>query len=110
MYFSCQVQSRQFLVTAVLVLVLTYRNGRWRSVWSLHWSAGDATAALTGKYELDVHYYEDGNVQLKAKHESTKDVDIKDPAATAKAIIAIISKAEGAYQVCTILLMYIMIS
>lgn len=75
------------------------RNGRWRSVWTIAFASGDSSATLSGKFDLDVHYYEDGNVQLKAKQEKTQDIKIEDAAATAKTIIAAITKLEGAYQV-----------
>lgn len=75
-------------------------NGRWRSVWTLKFKDGDASAKLRGSCEVTVHYYEDGNVQLKTKQEKVEDVSVKDDAATAKAIAAAIAKAESAYQVC----------
>ena len=38
-----------------------HRAGRWREVW--HYSK---TGSLDGKLSAQVHYYEDGNVQLHA--------------------------------------------
>lgn len=38
--------------------LFVYRNGRWRSLWTLQ------RGTLTGWSKVKVHYYEDGNVQL----------------------------------------------
>lgn len=38
------------------------RNGRWRSTWTV--SLGGGSVELKGVLKVQVHYYEDGNVQL----------------------------------------------
>jgi hypothetical protein len=43
------------------------RNGRWRSEWSYK----PATGTLHGLTRAQVHYYEDGNVQLNTDRECT---------------------------------------
>ena len=40
-------------------------NGRWRSVWECTFS-GNGSITLKGNLKLQVHYYEDGNVQLNS--------------------------------------------
>jgi len=46
-------------------------TGSWRSVWNASYQpgqkAGDVT--LKGSVHINVHFYEDGNVQLNASHE-----------------------------------------
>uniref|UniRef100_A0A914XB01 F-actin-capping protein subunit alpha n=1 Tax=Plectus sambesii TaxID=2011161 RepID=A0A914XB01_9BILA len=73
-------------------------NGRWRSQWAVVLT--EKQAELKGTIKVQVHYYEDGNVQLV----STKDIDRKitvsaQPENTAKDIIRTIEEEESAYQV-----------
>jgi hypothetical protein len=45
------------------------RNGRWRSTWVVNPESGK----LKGTIKVNVHYYEDGNVQL----DSNKDIEVE---------------------------------
>jgi len=44
-----------------------YWAGRWQSEWTLEVPAGGSIGTLTGKVSCNVHYFEDGNVQLDDK-------------------------------------------
>jgi len=49
-------------ISSALFSGANYYNGRWRSVWTVQIAGGKAN--LEGTIRLQVHYYEDGNVQL----------------------------------------------
>ncbi|KAJ3041058.1 F-actin-capping protein [Rhizophlyctis rosea] len=67
-------------------------NGRWRSIWKVTSGSGE----VKGTVRLNVHYYEDGNVQLNAN----KDIILTVPSSqdNATAIFKQIAKAEGEFQ------------
>ncbi|GAB0088536.1 F-actin-capping protein subunit alpha [Sergentomyia squamirostris] len=77
-----------------------YCNGRWRSQWTVTFSPGTGSAAaeLKGILKVQVHYYEDGNVQLVSSKECRESVIATNPAATAKEICRLIEEAENDYQ------------
>lgn len=73
-------------------------NGRWRSVWTVPVSKG-GNVTISGRIRLQVHYYEDGNVQLHT--DTTKKVAVAmaaDPAASAQAIVKAIVKVEQTFH------------
>ncbi|XP_055342812.1 F-actin-capping protein subunit alpha-like [Paramacrobiotus metropolitanus] len=76
-----------------------YWNGRWRSQWSLTFSPGsDSSVELRGIIKVQVHYYEDGNVQLVSSKEIKDEVTITNETETAKNVCQIVLDAENDYQ------------
>lgn len=80
-------------------------NGRWRSVWAITFpassgssSGGGGSAELKGSLKLQVHYYEDGNVQLVSSKDFREMIQITNEANTAKEIIRVIEESEHDYQ------------
>ncbi|RKP23169.1 F-actin-capping protein subunit alpha, partial [Syncephalis pseudoplumigaleata] len=70
-------------------------NGRWRSVWTWHRD----TNVFRGTITTNVHYYEDGNVQLassKSIEESVASTSTPDTAA--EHIVKRVAHAEDEYQ------------
>jgi len=63
-------------------------NGRWRSQWTISGSN------LKGLLRAQVHYFEDGNVQLQTE----KTVDATAPATNPAEVIKQVKKAEMEYQ------------
>ncbi|KAK1370708.1 F-actin-capping protein subunit alpha [Heracleum sosnowskyi] len=44
-------------------------NGSWRSIWTIEFKDDLQVVEVTGKVQVGAHYFEEGNVQLDAKHE-----------------------------------------
>lgn len=54
-------------VSALVSELNNYWAGAWRAEWSLEVPMGGSMGVLTGKLVVQVHYFEDGNVQLDDK-------------------------------------------
>lgn len=67
-----------------------YWNGRWRSTYHL----SPSSSTLTGTVQVDVHYYEDGNVRMSTK----KKMELDCGDGGAESVVRAISKAENAFQ------------
>ncbi|KAJ8975206.1 hypothetical protein NQ317_000204 [Molorchus minor] len=72
-------------------------NGRWRSQWSITFNGG-STADIRGVLKVQVHYYEEGNVQLVSTKEIKESVAVSSEAQTGKDIVQVIETAENLYQ------------
>ncbi|TKR71780.1 hypothetical protein L596_019322 [Steinernema carpocapsae] len=75
-------------------------NGLWRSQWTLPAIDGKSgTQEFHGIVKTQVHYYEEGNVQLISNKEMTIKVNVSsDVEKTAKDIFAAITEQESIYQ------------
>jgi F-actin-capping protein subunit alpha len=71
-------------------------NGRWRSVWTCVVSGNKAN--LSGNLKINVHYYEDGNVQLNTEATKTVAVTGNDPNSLAAAALQAIKKIESEFH------------
>jgi len=76
----------------------SFWNGRWRSVWTVVFKPG-SQAKLEGNIKINVHYYEDGNVQLVTNFTKKATLNTpNDPKALAEALLKQITKLEQDYQ------------
>jgi len=66
--------------------VSNYWTGGWQSEWTVKLGKKGSNK-LEGRIRLNVHYYEDGNVQLNSTFNETGEVEVSDPASTATALI-----------------------
>ncbi|CAH3028010.1 unnamed protein product [Porites evermanni] len=87
---------------AILLLTLAilsiFRNGRWRSEWSVSFQPSGGNVEVTGILKVQVHYYEDGNVQLVTTKEVKEDLKVTSEHGTAKHFLQIVDNAETDYQ------------
>ena len=67
------------------------RNGRFRAIYQVPVSE---STTVSGKINVDVHYYEDGNVALN----TNKPIKISVPSLSAESIMSRIAAAERDYQ------------
>ncbi|KAH6572289.1 hypothetical protein BASA50_001364 [Batrachochytrium salamandrivorans] len=73
----------------------SFWSGRWRSQWTIH----PSSSLLTGFAKVQVHYYEDGNVQHNSVKEYSFTINTSDdPATLAATVVKHISKTEAEYQ------------
>jgi len=71
-------------------------NGRWRSVWTIRDDGGQVE--VTGILKVQVHYYEDGNVQLVSSKEIKETITKSSDEQLAKDLVAKMEKSETDYQ------------
>jgi len=74
-------------------------NGRWRAVWTCKLAPGGGNIDISGRLRVNVHYYEDGNVQLTTDTpKSFSASGGNDPKSCADAAAKAIEKSETDYH------------
>lgn len=85
------------VITAKNLNLRNFWSGGWRSVYSVN-VAKSGTKDLKGIIKLNVHYFEDGNVQLTTELKRTASVKVSSPEDTGAAIADAIDKVETDFQ------------
>ncbi|XP_064121342.1 F-actin-capping protein subunit alpha isoform X1 [Macrobrachium rosenbergii] len=73
-----------------------YWNGRWRSTWTV--TLGGGSVELKGVLKVQVHYYEDGNVQLVTSKDVKGNLTVSGEEETARELVEFMESAESEYQ------------
>jgi capping protein alpha len=73
-------------------------NGRWRSVWTCKFSPSGGNVDISGVLKVNVHYYEDGNVQLNTETPIKTNASGSDARSLADAAVKAIDKAESNFH------------
>lgn len=71
-------------------------NGRWRSVWTVRQDGGQAQ--VNGILKVQVHYYEDGNVQLVSSKEIKETISKSSDEQLAGDLVSLMEQSETEYQ------------
>ncbi|XAR52636.1 hypothetical protein NMG60_11020803 [Bertholletia excelsa] len=72
-------------------------NGSWRSIWNIEFKDELQLVELRGRLQVGAHYFEEGNVQLDAKHECKDSTLFQSPDESAIALTNIIRHHETEY-------------
>jgi capping protein alpha len=77
-----------------------YYNGRWRSVWTCTFAPNSTSIGISGEMKVNVHYYEDGNVQMTSENRKHFNLTVSSstPAVIAEEVVATIASQEADYQ------------
>lgn len=71
-------------------------NGRWRSVWTIQLESGQAE--VSGLLKVQVHYYEDGNIQLVSSKEIKEGVTFSSEDQLASELVTLMENSDSEYQ------------
>ncbi|XP_048139750.1 F-actin-capping protein subunit alpha isoform X2 [Rhodamnia argentea] len=72
-------------------------TGSWRSVWNIEFNDDMQVLEIRGQMQVGAHYFEEGNVQLDAKHECKDSTILQSPEDSAISIASIIRHHETEY-------------
>merc|ERR1712080_673186 len=71
-------------------------NGRWRSQWTVN--INGSKAEVLGVLKVQVHYYEEGNVQLVSSKEVKEAINLGNEEEAARELVHLMEESETEYQ------------
>ncbi|XP_015088723.1 F-actin-capping protein subunit alpha-like isoform X3 [Solanum pennellii] len=72
-------------------------NGSWRSIWNIEFKDDIQSVEVRGEMQVGAHYFEEGNVQLDAKHKCKDTTLIQSPDDSAISLVNTIRHHETEY-------------
>ncbi|XP_076958172.1 F-actin-capping protein subunit alpha-like [Bidens hawaiensis] len=85
------------VITATRHSPQNFCNGSWVSIWNIEFKDELQTVEIRGKMQVTAHYFEEGNVQLDAKHECRDSTMFQSPDDSADSLMNIIRHHETEY-------------
>ncbi|XP_022017312.1 F-actin-capping protein subunit alpha isoform X3 [Helianthus annuus] len=85
------------VITATRHSPQNFCNGSWGSIWNIEFKDELQTVEVRGKVQVSAHYFEEGNVQLDAKHECRDSTIFQSPEDSADSLMNIIRHHETEY-------------
>ncbi|XP_071691525.1 F-actin-capping protein subunit alpha-like isoform X1 [Rutidosis leptorrhynchoides] len=85
------------VITATRHSPKNFCNGSWVSIWNIEFKDELQTVEIRGKMQVGAHYFEEGNVQLDAKHECRDSTMFQSPDDSAVSLMEIIRHHESEY-------------
>lgn len=85
------------VISACRLSPQNFCNGSWRSVWTIEFQDEAQVLEVKGKLQVGAHYFEEGNVQLDAKHECGDSTLFQSPDDSAISISNILRHHETEY-------------
>ncbi|KAH6805815.1 Phospholipid/glycerol acyltransferase family protein [Perilla frutescens var. frutescens] len=85
------------VISAARLSPQNFCNGSWRSIWNVEFKDELQLVEVRGKLQVGAHYFEEGNVQLEAKHECKDSTMFMSPEDCAHSVITIIRHHETEY-------------
>lgn len=83
------------VISAINTNLGAFWTGNWKATYTIDLSSGSGVTPVTANLEIHVHYFEAGNLQLKATYQpSNVTADIS----SAEDIVKTIAKVEGDWQ------------
>ncbi|XP_076960825.1 F-actin-capping protein subunit alpha-like [Bidens hawaiensis] len=86
------------IITATRHSPQNFCNGSWCSIWNVEFKDELQTVEVRGKMQVGAHYFEEGNVQLDAKHECRDSTMFQSPEDSAESLMNIIRHHETEYS------------